>query len=74
MGAGYVHFDDLMASYRLSLNFWLLNWAYGAVTKGETTQRGEELFERMIVRNVDAYREHEAWEMIGVTELDPEMH
>ncbi|MEM9204532.1 MAG: phosphotransferase [Actinomycetota bacterium] len=68
-GAGYVDFDDLITSYRLSLNFWLANWCNTAATKGETTQRGEELFERMLTRNVDAYREHEAWEMIGVTDL-----
>lgn len=69
-GAGYVEFDDLVNSYRLSLNFWLANWCNAAATKGETTQRGEELFERMLLRNVDAYRQHEAWELIGAHDLD----
>ena len=73
-GAGYLHFEDLIASYRLSLNFWLANWCNAAATKGETTQRGEELFERMLRRNVDAYREHAAWEMIGAHDLDAPRH
>jgi hypothetical protein len=73
-GAGYVAYDDLIASYRMSLNFWLANWCNAAATKGETTQRGEELFERMLIRTVDAYRQHEAWEMIGVDDLDAPRH
>ncbi len=73
-GAGYLEFDDLITSYRFSLNFWLANWCNAAATKGETTQRGEELFERMLVRNVDAYRQHEAWELIGIPTLDLARH
>ena len=41
--------------------------------EGETTQRGEELFERIITRTLDAYVEHEAWELIGAHDLSPEM-
>ena len=73
MDAGYVHLDDLMNAYKLTLNFWLSAWLYNSVTKGETTQRGEELFERIITRTLDAYVEHEAWELIGAHDLSPEM-
>jgi hypothetical protein len=73
MDAGYVHLDDLMNAYKLTLNFWLSAWLHNSVTKGETTQRGEELFERIITRTLDAYVEHEAWELIGVHDLSPEM-
>ena len=60
MDAGYVHLDDLMNAYKLTLIFWLSAWLHNSVTKGETTQRGEELFER-IITCTDAYVEHEAW-------------
>ena len=73
MDAGYVHLDDLMNAYKLTLNFWLSAWLHNSVTKGETTQRGEELFERIITRTLDAYVEHEAWELIGAHDLSPEM-
>ena len=73
MDAGYVHLDDLMNAYKLTLNFWLCAWLNNAVTKGETTQRGEELFERIISRTLDAYVEHEAWELIGAHDLTPEL-
>lgn len=73
-GAGYIAFDDLITSYRFSLNFWLANWCNGAVTAGPTTQRGAELFDRMVSRSVDAYRQHEAWELIGTTDLDLPRH
>ena len=47
---------------------------FGSVTaEEETTKRGEELWERMITRMLDAYVEHEAWELIGAHDLDPEM-
>ena len=60
-------------AYKLTLNFWLSAWLHNSVTKGETTQRGEELFERIITRTLDAYVEHEAWELIGAHDLSPEM-
>jgi hypothetical protein len=65
MNAGYLEFDDLMRSYFITLNFWLAMWCHSGATKGDTTQRGEELFERAISRGVDAYRQHEAWQYIG---------
>ncbi len=76
MDAGYVHLDDLMNAYKLTLNFWLSAWLHNSVTKGETTQRGEELFERIITRTLDAYVEHDRtsprrWELVTeVTRLD----
>ncbi|MEM9467286.1 MAG: hypothetical protein AAGA90_18070 [Actinomycetota bacterium] len=43
--------------------------------RSRRTQRARiELFERMLVRNVDAYRQHEAWELIGMTDFDPPRH
>lgn len=74
MDAGYLDFGDLIRSHRINLNFWLAMWCHGGATKGETTQRGEELFERMIARTVDAYREHEAWELIGDYEPHTRFH
>ncbi len=65
MDAGYLEFDDLFRSYLITLNFWLAMWCHGGATKGDTTKRGEELFERVITRAVDAYRQHEAWQYIG---------
>ena len=73
MDAGYVHLEDLMNAYRLSLNIYLCMALFGSVTAEETTKRGEELWERMITRMLDAYVEHEAWELIGAHDLDPEM-
>lgn len=74
MDAGLFHFDDLMHGYRMSQNFWLAMWCLGGATKGETTRRGEELFERMISRSVDAYRQHQAWELIGEYEPHTRFH
>ena len=74
MDAGYHEFDDLMCSYVVTLNFWFALWCHGGATKGETTQRGEELFARVIVRVVDAYRQHEAWEHIGQHEPHTRFH
>lgn len=74
MDAGYHEFDDLMHSYVVTLNFWLALWCHGGATKGETTQRGEELFARVIARVVDAYRHHEAWEHIGQYEPHARFH
>jgi hypothetical protein len=74
MDAGYHEFADLMHSYVVTLNFWLAMWCHGGATKGETNQRGQELFERMISRTVDAYRQHEAWQHIGEYELHNRYH
>lgn len=74
MDAGYLHFDDLMRSYGINLNFWLAMWCYSAVTKGETTKRGEELFDRVIARVADACRQHEAWQHIGHYEPHDRFH
>jgi len=73
-GAGHLAFEDLMRSYRVSLNFWLAMWCNSAVSKGETTQRGEELFERLITRTADAYVQHAAWELAGDYETHDRFH
>ena len=73
-GAGYLHFEDLLDSYRLSLNFWTLNWCYVGASAADTNRRAEELFEAMISRAVDAYRQHEAWELIGDYEPHDRLH
>lgn len=74
MDAGYLEFDDLIRSYRINQNFWLAIWCLSGATKGETTKRGEELFERVLTRSVDAYREHQAWEHIGEYEPHTRYH
>ena len=73
MDAGYVHLEDLMNAYRLSLNGILCTALFGSVTAEETTKRGEELWERMISRMLDAYVEHEAWELIGAHGVNPQI-
>lgn len=73
-GSGYLNFDDLLDSYRISLNFWTLNWCYTGATAADTNQRAAELFEAMISRSVDAYRQHRAWEMIGSYEPHDRLH
>jgi hypothetical protein len=65
MGAGFPEFDDLLTSYRISLNFWLTQWCFGLVSAGDASQRGREMFERAIVRLADAARQHESWELTG---------
>lgn len=74
MGAGYLLFEDLVHSYRISLNFWTLNWCYTGATAADTNQRAGELFEAMISRSVDAYRQHQAWELIGSYEPHDRLH
>ena len=65
LGGGYPDFVDLMMSYRANLNFWLCHWCFTAVTAGGTSERGEQLFERMVSRTADTVRDHESWELIG---------
>ncbi len=65
LGGGYSDFGDAMMSYRAGLNFWLCHWCFTGVSAGETTERGKELFERMVARTADAVREHESWELTG---------
>jgi hypothetical protein len=65
LGAGLVDFDDVLWNYRFNLNFWFAMYCHGAVTAGESNQRGEELMERMVLRGADAVRHHRSWELIG---------
>jgi len=73
-GAGYLEFDDLIERYRMTLNFWLAVYCYSAASKGETTQRGEELFQRVLARGADACRQHRAWEKVGNYEPHDRIH
>ena len=72
LGAGHVHFDDVVTNYRFSLNFWFAMYCYSAVTADPANERGVELWERVVSRLADAVRQHEPWELIGDHSRRPE--